>query len=75
MRHPANPGYRLDFETDDTLGQCKLGQRLSLEELPQLAEEMKREALPKFKDSVVVVKRRRGPGRGSPLRVVMTAGV
>jgi hypothetical protein len=74
-RHWANSGERLDFESDTTIGQCKLVKVLSLEALTQLAEEMAREALPKQKAGVVVVKVRRGRGRPSPMLVVCTAPV
>jgi len=74
-RHPANSGHRLDFETSTALGQCKLVKTLSLSALSDLAEEMAREALPKQKAGVVVVKVRRGKGRKSPMLVVCTAEV
>jgi len=74
-RHWANSGERLDFESDTAIGQVKLVRVLSLEALTQLAEEMEREALPKFKAGVVVVKVRRGRGRHSPMLVVCTAAV
>ncbi len=74
-RHPANSGHRVDFESTTAIGQCKLVKRLSLEELSVLAEEMEREALPKYKAGVVVVKVRRGKGKPSPMLVVMTAAV
>jgi len=71
----ANSGARLDFEAPGTIGQCKLVKRLSLEALTQLAEEMEREALPRHKAGVVVVKVRRGKGRASPVLVVCTEAV
>ena len=74
-RHWANSGERLDFEAPGYLGQCKLVKRLSLEALSQLAEEMERDALPRQKAGVVVVKVRRGRGRPSPLLVVCTEAV
>lgn len=72
-RYWANSGERLDFEAPGYLGQCKLVKRLSLEALSQLAEEMEREAAPRQKAGVVVVKVRRGQGRSSPMLVVCTA--
>lgn len=75
VRHPANSGHRLDFESDTALGQVKLVRVLSLEALTQLAEEMEREALPKGKIGVVCAKVRRGPGKKSSMLVVMTAAV
>ena len=74
-RHWANSGERLDFETPGAIGQCKLVKRLSLEALSRLAEEMEREALPRLKAGVVVVKVRRGRGRPYPLLVVCTEAV
>jgi len=74
-RHPANSGYRVDFESDTAIGQCKLVARMSLEEITQLAEEMERAALPKQKAGVVCVKVRRGKGKASPMLVVCTAAV
>lgn len=71
----SNSGERLDFESGTAIGQVKLVRALSLEALTQLAEEMEREALPKFKAGVVVVKVRRGRGRPSPMLVVCTAKV
>src|SRR5262245_17725922 len=74
VRHWANSGERLDFESATALGQCKLVQRLSLTELTKLAEEMERESLlrPVPKAGVVVVKLRAGSGKKTPLLVVMT---
>jgi hypothetical protein len=72
VRHPANSGHRLDFESDIALGQCKLVRVMSLEALTQLAEEVARLALPKQKLGVVVCKVRRGAGRKSSALVVMT---
>jgi len=74
-RHPANSGHRLDFESATAIGQVKLVKTLSLNALTELAEEMEREALPKQKAGVVVVKVRRGKGRPSPILVVVTATV
>ena len=74
-RHWANSGERLDFESSTAIGQVKLVRRLSLDALTTLAEEMAREALPKQKAGVVVVKVRRGKGRKSPMLVVCTAEV
>lgn len=74
-RHPANSGHRLDFETTTALGQCKLVKVLSLASLSALAEEVAREALPKQKAGVVVVKLRKGRGRPTPMLVVCTAEV
>ena len=69
----ANSGARLDVESDSTIAQCKLVKRLSLEQLTRLAEDVEREAAPKFKAGVVAVKVRRGRGRASPLLLVVTA--
>ena len=69
----SNSGERLDFETPTAVGQCKLVQKLSLESLTQLAEEMAREGQAKLKWGVVVVKVRRGRGRPSTALVVMTS--
>jgi hypothetical protein len=75
MRFPANSGHRLDFETPTALGQCKLVKTLSLAALSALADEVAREALPKYKAGVVVVKLRKGKGRPTPMLVVCTADV
>jgi UDP-3-O-[3-hydroxymyristoyl] glucosamine N-acyltransferase len=74
-RYPANSGHRLDFESATAIGQVKLVRNLSLNALTELAEEMERQALPKHKAGVVVVKCRRGKGRASPMLVVVTAAV
>lgn len=71
----ANSGEQIDVEGPTVIAQCKLVQRLSLEQLTQLAEAVERQALPKFKAGVVAVKVRRGCGRASPTLVVMTAAV
>lgn len=68
----ANSGERLDVESDGAIAQCKLVKKLSLEQLCQLAEEVEREAAPKFKSGIVAVKVRRGRGRPSPILLVVT---
>lgn len=66
----ANAGERLDVESDEFRGQCKLVQRLSLAELTALAEEMARD---REKFGVVFTKLRAGKGRQTPILVTMTA--
>ena len=74
----ANSGHRLDFprpdELDDApaIGQCKQVQRMSLEELTALAEEMEALGLQSEKLGVVCIKVRRGKGKKSAPLVVMT---
>lgn len=68
----ANSGERLDVESDTAIAQCKLVKQMSLAELTALAEEVEREAAPKFKAGVVAVKLRRGRGRSSPMLLVVT---
>jgi hypothetical protein len=68
----ANSGERFDVESDSAIAQCKLVKRMSLSELTALAEEVEREAAPKFKAGVVAVKLRRGSGNKSPLLLVVT---
>ena len=77
-RFKANTGDRLDFESDEVVGQCKNVKRMSLEKITQLAEEMDTLALAagpdgQTKAGVVTVKVSRGSGKKSPLLVVMTA--
>lgn len=72
-RFPANSGASLDVESASVVAQCKLVKRLSLAELTDLAEQVEREAAPKFKAGIVAMKHRRGRGVGSPILVVMTA--
>ncbi len=66
----ANAGERLDVESDEFRGQCKLVQRLSLAELTALAEEV---AQDQEKFGVVFTKLRAGKGRQTPILVTMTA--
>lgn len=70
----ANAGERVDFEGEHVVGQCKLVQRLSLEELTCLAEEVDQLAAAKGKVGVVAVKVRRGSGSPSPMLIVLTEG-
>lgn len=69
----ANSGERLDVESESAIAQCKLVKRMSLEAITALAEEVEREAAPKFKAGVVAVKLRRGRGRSSPMLLIVTA--
>lgn len=71
-RYWANSGETLDVESDVYVAQAKLVKRLSLAELTALAEQVERDAAPKFKAGVVAVKLRRGAGRGSPMLLVVT---
>jgi hypothetical protein len=70
----ANSGEALDCEGPTALAQCKYVRRMSLAELEGLAEAVERQAEPKFKAGVVIV-RRSGRGRKRPTLVVMTASV
>ncbi len=70
----ANSGESLDFESSRYVGQVKLRRTMSLEELTVLSEQVERDAGP-HRVGVVVVKRRRGPGRESPILVVVTAAM
>lgn len=72
-RFKANTGERLDFESPQVIGQCKLRKNLSLEAITQLVEEIDQVANVAKKFGVVCVKVRRGQGRVSPPLVVMTA--
>lgn len=75
-RYWANSGEALDCEGPTAVAQCKYVQRMSLTELEELAERVEKEALPKFKAGLVIVKRsgHKGPRKARTL-VVMTAEV
>jgi hypothetical protein len=68
----ANSGEALDCESATAVAQCKYVKTLSLAALGALAELVERQALPKFKAGVVIVKQSgvRGP-RKAPTLVVM----
>ena len=73
-RYWANSGEALDCEGPTTVAQCKYVRQLSLGELGDLAEQVAREAQPKFKAGVVIVKQSGHKGnRRAPTLVVMTA--
>jgi hypothetical protein len=72
----ANSGEALDCEGPTTVAQCKYVRSMSLAALGALAEEVERQAAPKFKAGIVVIKQsgHKGP-RISPTLVVMTENV
>lgn len=73
-RYWANSGEALDCEGPTTVAQCKYVRMMSLAALGELAEQVEREALPKFKAGVVIVKQSGHKGRRkAPMLVVMTA--
>lgn len=67
----ANSGERLDIESENFIGQCKLVQKLSLAQLTALAVEMANATTDKF--GVVMTKLRAGKGKKTPMLVTMTA--
>ena len=72
----ANSGEALDCEGPTAVAQCKYVRTMSLASLGSLAEQVEREALPKFKAGVVIVKQSGAKGRRrAPTLVVMTAAV
>lgn len=69
----SNSGEALDCESENFVAQCKEVKTLSLNALADLAEQVEREALPKFKAGIVAVRIKRGPGRKkAPTLLVMT---
>jgi hypothetical protein len=72
-RYAANQGGLVDCESDWAVAQCKEVQRCSLAELERLALEAERQGQQRRKVGLVVVKRRAGAGRKTPMLVVMTA--
>jgi hypothetical protein len=73
-RFPANSGADLDCESAWCVAQCKHVKTLSLAALETLALEAERQGAQKNKVGMVIVKRRAGAGRQTPLIVVMTEG-
>jgi len=71
-RHWANSGQAVDAESSWAVVQAKEVQRLSLAELESLAVESARQGAQLQKVGMVVVKRRAGAGRQTPVLVVMT---
>jgi hypothetical protein len=72
-RYWSNSGAALDCEGPTCVAQCKYVRTLSLAKLGELAEQVEREAAPKFKAGVVIVKQSGNKGgRRSPTLVVMT---
>ena len=82
----ANSGEAIDCSSDRFVAQCKLVQRMSLEELTALVESIDRQAVKameaavgdaipaeSYKLGLVCVKVRRGKGKPSPTLVVMTS--
>ena len=70
----SNSGEALDCEGPTTVAQCKYVMHLPLKARGELAEQVEREALPKFKAGVVIVKQSGKKGRRvAPTLVVMTA--
>jgi hypothetical protein len=79
-RHWSNSGEKIDCSSDRFVAQCKLVQRMSLEELTALVESIDEQAAPPTHDpmrtprlGLVCVKVRRGKGKPSPTLVVMTS--
>ncbi len=71
-RHWANSGQAVDAESAWAVVQAKEVQRLSLAKLESLAVESARQGAHCQKVGMVVVKRRAGTGRQTPVLVVMT---
>jgi hypothetical protein len=69
----SNSGEALDCEGPTAVAQCKYVRTLSLESLAELARAVEREAAPKFKAGLVIVKQ--SGRRKAPTLVVMTAEV
>jgi hypothetical protein len=70
----ANAGEQIDCEGPLFVAQCKHVKAMSLTAMSDLAEQVEREAAPKFKAGIVAVQQRRGAGRSAPLLIVMTEG-
>ena len=73
-RFPANSGAALDCESSWAVGQAKHVKTLSLAALETLALEAERQGAQKNKVGMVIVKRRAGAGRPTPMLVVMAEG-
>lgn len=75
-RYPANLGASVDCESDRFVTQCKLVQRMSLEEISALTEDVTAEGLTRHNEpklGLLCIKVRRGKGKPSPVLVVMTS--
>ena len=73
-RYWANSGEAIDAESSWAVCQAKNVKTLSLAALETLALEAERQGAQKNKVGMVIVKRRAGAGRATPLLVVMTEG-
>src|SRR5262245_41367757 len=74
-RHWANSGQAIDCESDGFVAQVKEVARCSLQALEALAREAERQGAQRHKIGLVVVKRRAGQGRETPMLVVMTGAM
>ena len=69
-RYPANTGGRVDFETDDVVGQCKNVKSMSLATITALAEDIAHIGKARGKEGVLCVKLRSGKGKKTPTLII-----
>ncbi len=75
VRFVANTGGRLDFESDDVIGQCKEVKTMSLSVITDLAAEMAQKGAEKGKKGYLCIKQRRGRGVETPTLIIQAVKI
>ena len=72
-RYPANTGGKIDVESQEWAGQCKIVAECSLEALTKMVEETQAVAAKKGKRGVLLIRVKRGRGVKAPTLAVLTS--